>query len=49
VDTNRVTLVGPGDAVLELPLASKDEVAHHVLDRVLEIAQARDRAREARE
>ena len=37
VDTNRVTLFGPGDATLELPLASKDEVAHLILDRVLAI------------
>jgi phosphopantothenoylcysteine decarboxylase / phosphopantothenate---cysteine ligase len=35
VDTNRVTIVGPGDAVADLPLASKDEVAHLILDRVL--------------
>jgi phosphopantothenoylcysteine decarboxylase/phosphopantothenate--cysteine ligase len=40
VDTNRVTLFGPGDAALELPLASKDEVAHRVLDRVREIRGA---------
>src|SRR5215470_5586939 len=35
VDTNRVTIIGPGDAMVELPLASKDEVAHQVWDRVL--------------
>jgi phosphopantothenoylcysteine decarboxylase/phosphopantothenate--cysteine ligase len=35
VDTNRVTIVGPGDALAVLPLASKDEVAHQILDRVL--------------
>ena len=40
VDTNRVTLVGPGDAVERLPLASKDEVAHRVLDRVLALLGA---------
>ncbi len=34
VDTNRITIVGPGDAVERLPLATKDEVAHVVLDRV---------------
>jgi phosphopantothenoylcysteine decarboxylase/phosphopantothenate--cysteine ligase len=33
VDTNRVTIVGPGDALTRLPLMSKDEVAHQVLDR----------------
>jgi phosphopantothenoylcysteine decarboxylase/phosphopantothenate--cysteine ligase len=32
VDTNRVTIVGPGDAARALPLMSKDEVAHQVLD-----------------
>jgi phosphopantothenoylcysteine decarboxylase / phosphopantothenate---cysteine ligase len=35
VDTNRVTIVGPGDASVNLPLASKDEIAHAVLDRML--------------
>jgi len=35
VDTNRVTLLGPGDERIELPLASKDEVAHQVWDRVI--------------
>lgn len=34
VDDNRVTLVGPGDALDALPLLSKDAVAHRVLDRV---------------
>jgi phosphopantothenoylcysteine decarboxylase/phosphopantothenate--cysteine ligase len=34
VDTNRVTIVGPGDAVKALPLATKDEVAHQILDAV---------------
>jgi phosphopantothenoylcysteine decarboxylase/phosphopantothenate--cysteine ligase len=32
VDTNRVTIVGPGDAITRLELMSKDEVAHRVLD-----------------
>jgi phosphopantothenoylcysteine decarboxylase/phosphopantothenate--cysteine ligase len=32
VDTNRVTIVGPGDKLAPLPLLSKDEVAHQVLD-----------------
>ena len=32
VDTNRVTIVGPGEKVVRLPLMSKDEVAHQVLD-----------------
>jgi phosphopantothenoylcysteine decarboxylase / phosphopantothenate---cysteine ligase len=34
VDTNRVMVVGPGDAVERLPLATKDEVAHRIWDRV---------------
>jgi phosphopantothenoylcysteine decarboxylase/phosphopantothenate--cysteine ligase len=34
VETNRVTLLGPGDAVEELPLLPKDEVAERILDRV---------------
>jgi phosphopantothenoylcysteine decarboxylase / phosphopantothenate---cysteine ligase len=40
VDTNRVTIVGPGDAVARLPLASKDEVAHLILDRILPLIGA---------
>jgi phosphopantothenoylcysteine decarboxylase/phosphopantothenate--cysteine ligase len=40
VDTNRVTVFGPGDAAIELPLASKDEIAHLILDRVLAITRA---------
>jgi phosphopantothenoylcysteine decarboxylase/phosphopantothenate--cysteine ligase len=32
VDTNRVTIVGPGEQIARLPLLSKDEVAHQVLD-----------------
>jgi phosphopantothenoylcysteine decarboxylase/phosphopantothenate--cysteine ligase len=35
VDTNRVTIVGPGDSIERLPLATKDEVAHAVLDRAI--------------
>jgi phosphopantothenoylcysteine decarboxylase / phosphopantothenate---cysteine ligase len=34
VDTNRVTIVGPGDQVERLPLLSKGEVAHRILDQV---------------
>jgi phosphopantothenoylcysteine decarboxylase/phosphopantothenate--cysteine ligase len=41
VDTNRVTIVGPGDATSRLPLATKDEVAHMVIDRVLPLLAAR--------
>ncbi len=32
VDTNRVTIVGPGAAISRLALMSKDEVAHQILD-----------------
>jgi phosphopantothenoylcysteine decarboxylase/phosphopantothenate--cysteine ligase len=39
VDTNRVTIVGPGETVVALPLATKDEIAHLLLDRVLAIAR----------
>ena len=28
-------MIGPGDAMVELPLASKDDIAHQVWDRVL--------------
>lgn len=35
VDTNRVTIVGPGDLLVRVPLATKDEVAHQILDQVL--------------
>ena len=34
VDTNRVTLLGPGDREEALPLLSKDAVADEILDRV---------------
>jgi phosphopantothenoylcysteine decarboxylase/phosphopantothenate--cysteine ligase len=34
VTTNRVTLVGRDGSVAELPLASKQEVAHSILDAV---------------
>jgi phosphopantothenoylcysteine decarboxylase/phosphopantothenate--cysteine ligase len=33
-ETNRVTIVGPGDAVVEVPLQSKREVAEVILDHV---------------
>jgi phosphopantothenoylcysteine decarboxylase/phosphopantothenate--cysteine ligase len=35
--TNRVTMVGPDDAVEELPLLAKEEVAHRIWDRVVEL------------
>jgi phosphopantothenoylcysteine decarboxylase/phosphopantothenate--cysteine ligase len=38
VDTNRVTLIGPGTDMVELPLASKDDIAHQVWDRVISAA-----------
>jgi phosphopantothenoylcysteine decarboxylase/phosphopantothenate--cysteine ligase len=37
VDTNRVTIVGPGDRLTRLPFLSKDEVAHEVLDHAAEL------------
>jgi phosphopantothenoylcysteine decarboxylase/phosphopantothenate--cysteine ligase len=37
VDTNRVTIVGPGERADVLPLMSKDAVAHQVLDRAREL------------
>ncbi len=36
-DTNKVLLVGSDDSVEDLPLMSKQEVAHQVLDRVADI------------
>ncbi|MBI5477960.1 MAG: bifunctional phosphopantothenoylcysteine decarboxylase/phosphopantothenate--cysteine ligase CoaBC [Deltaproteobacteria bacterium] len=33
-ETNRVTILGPGDACEEVPLLGKDDVAHRVWDRV---------------
>ena len=38
VDTNRVTIIDSGGGVEELPLLPKAEVAHRVLDRVVEIS-----------
>jgi phosphopantothenoylcysteine decarboxylase/phosphopantothenate--cysteine ligase len=34
-ETNRVTILGPGDAADEVPLLGKDEVAHRVWDHVV--------------
>jgi phosphopantothenoylcysteine decarboxylase / phosphopantothenate---cysteine ligase len=36
-DTNQVTILGPGDALEALPLLGKDEVAHRVWDRVIDL------------
>ena len=41
VDTNRVTLIDRQDEE-ELPLLTKYEVAHRVLDRILRLLQQRD-------
>jgi phosphopantothenoylcysteine decarboxylase/phosphopantothenate--cysteine ligase len=41
VDTNRVTLVGPGEAVEHLAFGTKDAIAHQVLDRVLPLLKER--------
>jgi phosphopantothenoylcysteine decarboxylase / phosphopantothenate---cysteine ligase len=40
VDTNRVVLVEP-EGTRDLPLASKQQVAHGILDRVIELLAAR--------
>lgn len=41
VDTNRLVIVGPGDKVEPLPLATKDECAHLILDRIAPLLPAR--------
>lgn len=41
VDTNRVTILDRQGGVQELPLMSKYEVAHRLLDRVVELLQTR--------
>ena len=38
-DTNKVLLIHPNNQVDDLPLMSKQEVAHQVLDRVAAILQ----------
>ncbi|HEU5393751.1 MAG TPA: phosphopantothenoylcysteine decarboxylase, partial [Candidatus Methylomirabilis sp.] len=40
-ETNRVTLVGADGEVEPLPLLSKQEVAHRILDRVARLLAAR--------
>jgi phosphopantothenoylcysteine decarboxylase/phosphopantothenate--cysteine ligase len=45
VETNRVTLIGRDGAVQALPLMSKVEVAHAVLDRVEQLLRSRVAAR----
>lgn len=37
VDTNKVTILDPEGGVQDLPLMTKYEVAHHLLDRVVEL------------
>jgi phosphopantothenoylcysteine decarboxylase / phosphopantothenate---cysteine ligase len=41
VDTNRVIIIGPGDAEEALPLLSKDDVAEALLDRVAPLLKER--------
>jgi phosphopantothenoylcysteine decarboxylase/phosphopantothenate--cysteine ligase len=36
-DTNKVTFVGPGDELEELPLVTKEEVAHRLWDRIVRV------------
>jgi phosphopantothenoylcysteine decarboxylase/phosphopantothenate--cysteine ligase len=43
-DTNRVTLLGADGTTEELPLLSKRDVAHHILDRVARALDDRDAA-----
>jgi phosphopantothenoylcysteine decarboxylase/phosphopantothenate--cysteine ligase len=40
-DTNVVSLVGPGDRVVELPVMTKRDLADRILDAALEVARAR--------
>jgi phosphopantothenoylcysteine decarboxylase/phosphopantothenate--cysteine ligase len=42
VDTNRVTLIEPAGEAEELPLLTKYEVGHRILDRVARLLAARD-------
>ena len=46
VDTNRVTLLDPQGKEEELPLLSKYEVGHRILDRVAELLKQRDEREE---
>ncbi len=39
-DTNRVTIVGPGKKLARVPLATKDEVAHRILDAAAALVSA---------
>ncbi len=41
-DTNAVFLLGKDGDVLELPLMSKEEVAHRILDKVIKIAKRKE-------
>ncbi len=41
VDTNQVALIDPSGAIDELPLMPKYDVAHRILDRVVELLQKR--------
>ena len=39
-ETNKVAIVGPGTEALELPLLTKDEVAHRIWDRIVGLGRA---------
>jgi phosphopantothenoylcysteine decarboxylase / phosphopantothenate---cysteine ligase len=41
VDTNRIVIIGPGDAEEALPLMSKDDAAEALLDRVAPLLESR--------
>ena len=40
-DTNKVTILDPNGAAEDLPLMSKYEVAHHILDRVATLLKSK--------
>ncbi len=41
VDTNKVTLLDKDGGILDLPMMTKYEVAHHILDKVVEVIKRR--------
>ncbi|MFH1639145.1 MAG: bifunctional phosphopantothenoylcysteine decarboxylase/phosphopantothenate--cysteine ligase CoaBC [Chloroflexota bacterium] len=42
-DTNKVTILGPGDRMDDLPLMTKRQVADKILDRVVELIKGKER------
>ena len=43
-DTNKVWFFSPGDKIEDLPLMTKREVADKVLDRIVELLKAKEKA-----